>query len=233
MKFNDYKLSSDKECEILKSNYDKVFKQEIDDLNEILEKMTNQRDNLQKENISGRYSQLIDKLDEDILKLENIVRSTMYRKSTPSSYTLNIPSNLRKVNKLADNNGLSPVRSIEENERHQEYINNNSNTPTLTPNPPRRGRPIRGFAITDLLDKFSLKSNKKSATMAPIDRFRYHTIIATSCRPHNKIMHSQIDIIRLLLLYLTLRPHCQYTSIISTIANDQFESYVNLAELNE
>lgn len=255
MKFNDFRLSSDKECEILKKSYSNVLQQEVDDLSEILEKMVIQKENIERENVSGEYGDILIKLTEDIEKLKNIVHSTIYSKSMPTSYTLNVPSSFRKVTKMAEPNGLSPFRSIEENERAREYMESVSPTPNvplepstpITPNTPtqpstpsspntpttnsRRSRPMRGFSIANIIKKFALNKEKSATTIALKDRWRYHTIVATACHPRKQILHNQSDILRLLLLYMVLRPTCRYMSVIANITNSQFESYVSLSEL--
>lgn len=243
MKFNDFTLSSEKECEILNKQYDNIIKQEVEDLNEIISKMTNQKENLESLNFSGEYTSIIDKLSRDIEKLQNLVHSTKVSKKTQTTYNLSVPSSFRKVTKSDNSEVVTPIRSIEENNRHSEYERNLSgseNTPK-DPNIPsennnnftRRGRPMRSFGFANFAKKFALSNIKKeSFNVSPLDKWKYHTIVnTTSCNSHKHIVHNQIDIIRLLLLYLTLRPHCKYTSIISTIANDQFENYITLTEI--
>ena len=241
MKFNDYKLSSENECEMLKKSYSQVLKQEVDDLNEIVEKMLSQKENLEKQNVDGRYSEIIEKLTEDINKLKNIVHSTIHSKKDFTNYTLSVPSSYRKISKLNDPAVVTPIRSIEENEKHEEYMenlipNNTPNIPAPSPQPSKpattskRSRPMHSGSIINLFAKLAL--NKKSARrLAPIDRWRYHTIITTSCHPKQQLLHGQIDIIRLLLLYLTLRPTCKYMSVVASITHDQFENYINLIDL--
>lgn len=54
-------------------------------------------------------------------------------------------------------------------------------------------------------------------------RNRFHNIVveSASCKPHNKLITNECNILRLLLLYLTLHPHCRHCSTLSTIANDR------------
>ncbi len=54
------------------------------------------------------------------------------------------------------------------------------------------------------------------------------TILSEECQPKNVILHNQIDIIRLFLLYLMLKPNCKYLSSITTIANSQFDILLEL-----
>lgn len=50
----------------------------------------------------------------------------------------------------------------------------------------------------------------------------------STCSIKSRLHYNQIDIIRLLLLYLSLRPNCRYCSRISTLANDQFDILLEL-----
>lgn len=54
------------------------------------------------------------------------------------------------------------------------------------------------------------------------------TILSEECQPKNVLLHNQIDIIRLFLLYLMLKPNCKYLSSITTIANSQFDILLEL-----
>lgn len=220
MKFNDYKLINDKESIALNNTYSKIVKQEVDDLNEILEKMYKQRDILEKESSKELVVPILKKLNEDIHKLEEIVHNNSYSKVFDTTYSLSIPSSHKKVRKL-DEERLSPYRSIEENEG---YLN----TPIRTRQ--QRGRPLQSLGVINLFKNFGIKKNPLNNEVFD-NRLRYHTVITTTCHPHKQIVNNQIDIVRLLLLYMLLRPTCKYMPIIASITNNQFESYVNLSEL--
>ena len=43
------------------------------------------------------------------------------------------------------------------------------------------------------------------------------------CKPHDIILSDQCDIVRMILLYMMLRPNCRYISRLCNVANDQFE----------
>lgn len=43
------------------------------------------------------------------------------------------------------------------------------------------------------------------------------------CEPHDIILSGQCDIVRMILLYMMLRPNCRYISRLCNVANDQFE----------
>ena len=53
------------------------------------------------------------------------------------------------------------------------------------------------------------------------NRFHNTVVESASCNPHNKLITNECNILRLLLLYITLHPHCRHCSTLSTIANDR------------
>lgn len=61
-------------------------------------------------------------------------------------------------------------------------------------------------------------------------RNRFHRIISTSsqCSPEKKAVTNQIDLLRLLLLFIALRPHCRYCARISAITSNQFDALTYL-----
>ena len=115
-------------------------------------------------------------------------------------------------------------------------VSDNNNTPqtdnnlTINPSPSnsRRGRPMQSFSLANIIKKFALNQKKEDRNLYPLKQNKYHVIISNTCRTLKSLQTNQIDIIRLLLLYLTLRPNCKYTSILSTIANDQFDIFLEL-----
>lgn len=52
----------------------------------------------------------------------------------------------------------------------------------------------------------------------------------TPCDPHKKLITNELDIIRLLLLYMALKPHCPYTHRICTLAQEHLEVLGELVE---
>lgn len=54
----------------------------------------------------------------------------------------------------------------------------------------------------------------------------HHT--RTDCDPHDKMVTGQIDLLRLLVLFISLHPHCGYSSKICGIASEQFDVLLNI-----
>lgn len=231
MKFNDYKIVNEKESELLKTHYQKILSEEISDLNEILEKMYKQRDIL----TTTSHPKILEKLNADIHKLEDIVHNFNYHKTPQNTYTLSIPNEYRKVTKL-DDSRLSPYRSTVENSRSTLKTTNKRHCPKQSP------------SIFNILNRFKVKKE----TLPRENRLRFHTIVDDStynniiynnininddhrtrhdCPPEKEVMHNQIDIVRLLLLYMLLRPTCKHMSIIASITSSEFDNYVELSSL--
>jgi len=142
-----------------------------------------------------------------------------------------------------DNEAISPIRSKEEIEAHENFSNPPSNnqpnndvglrpSPAIPNNIPtttnKRNSPMQSNLISNLIKQFNLnwKRAKKQVISDDFHRNRFHNIgvMHKKCEPSDIIIGSQIDIIRLLLLYIALRPNCKYLSRIANITNEQFEA---------
>ena len=345
MNYQDFCTLSEKEYAIMKQNYDTLILNETADLQEILQKMIEQRGNLSALNDNGKYNDILRKLDENIKDLENLVA---VNKSKISSKDLlsKLPylKRLKKAKKLDTDGAISPIRSNEEIRRHNEMagvqpntpepnaqtpmdngailpnlsgenslpnmdnsgnlpfteLPNNfdfdaGNTPTETPtNPPtnmptnentnmadetpiqnrnipsttpaqntnKRNSPMQSNPISNFIKQFNVNISKmfgvsrtkgaqkkdtspKKCEVNNPNFFQPYTYPDLDspigyrdrrwehrehCDPRNEIKHHQIDIIRLFLLYLMLRPNCKYMSRVAQIANDQFDILLMVME---
>ena len=301
MNYQDFCTLSEKEYAIMKQNYDTLILNETADLQEILQKMIEQRENLSNLNDNGRYNDILQKLDENIKDLESLI---VVNKSNISSKDLlsKLPylKGLKKAKKLDEPQAISPIRSNDEINRHNEMSgamdnsrnspisempNNTGNMPTETPtNPPITNTPSNNDAISPILsDENNMptneapmqnesvpnttptqNTNKRNSPMQsnpisnfikqfnvniskmfggnffqpytypdlerPFERRERHRDFREHCDPRNEIKHHQIDIIRLFLLYLMLRPNCKYMSRVAQIANDQFDILLMVME---
>lgn len=246
MNFNDYQLPSNKEYEIIKQSLGHKLYNETSELNEIVSKMQSQRESISRENTNGKYNEILQKFDYNIDELSRIITSSNIAKQNLDN-SLAIPSindEFRYVRRMQDNGVYTPIRSDEEISNSRNIIpeNNESNIPNTTPTPPnipdrnntinrnrnnRVGSPLQGSILSNLFKKSSIKNN--SYYIDDGYRNKYHTITTNSCISIQKIRTNQVDIVRLLLLYLVLNPHCRYCSRIASISSDQF---MILNELN-
>ena len=322
MNYQDFCTLSEKEYAIMKQNYDTLILNETADLQEILQKMIEQRENLSALNDNGKYNDILRKLDENIKDLENLVA---VNKSNISSKDLlsKLPylKGLKKAKKLDTDGAISPIRSNDEIRQHNEMAGVQPNTPepnaqtpmdngaispnlgfdadnipTETPaNPPitntpanentnmadetpiqngnipsttpaqntnKRNSPMQSNPISNFIKQFNVNISKmfgvsrtkgaqkkdtspKKCEVTNPNFFQPYTYPDLEspigyrdrrwehrehCDPRNEIKHHQIDIIRLFLLYLMLRPNCKYMSRVAQIANDQFDILLMVME---
>lgn len=162
-------------------------------------------------------------------------RDNLDQNTTPTFPTLDDILDNREDN----NNGAIPPSN--EN-------NAPNNTNTLKRNCPKQGNTIFD-AIKQInvnINKFfGKKTRKNSVANMQIVNNRWHVIMPSEienientkngvnttknrtysedCEPKKVMLHNQIDIIRLFLLYLMLRPNCKYLSQVTAIANSQFD----------
>ena len=254
MKYQDYATPSDTTLNIMKQNYDSLIESETQDLQEILEKMKRQRTSIADQNIDGRYDDILIKLDENILELENLISSNHTQINSKRTHST-IPSflGLKKAKKLDNSDAISPIRSIEENNSILTPSNNNTNqTPSdVTPNTPsnqapsdiapsdqsptqiktKRNSPTKRYTLSYAIEQFNQKLNSlfvyKKSTRTRVQN-RFHNTPPVECEPRSVIYTNQIDLIRLMLIYLMLRPNCKYLSRIATIANCQLDILLGL-----
>lgn len=253
MNFNDFSTPSDRDYKIMSQNYDKILISETQDLQEIHAKMLEQRARLLANNTDSRYDSIITKLDSNISELGHIInnnKSNILYKAPMIPLSRGINSNTIR---FVQNNEevISPIRSKKEIERHNRYngvINNppinmpsddvgrnpSPAMPNTTPivNTHKRNSPMQSNPLSNLIKQFNLswKKSKKQIISEDTHRNRFHNISIAhkKCEPHDIIIGSQIDIIRLLLLYIALRPNCKYLSRIAHITNEQFESLLTI-----
>lgn len=245
MKYQDYATPSDTTLNIMKQNYDSLIESETQDLQEILEKMKRQRNSIADQNINGRYDDILSKLDENILELENLINSNHTQINSKRSLST-IPSflGLKKAKKLDNSEAISPIRSIEENNSILAPSNNadTSQTPSeVAPNIPseqtptqiktKRNSPTKRYTLSYAIEQFNQKLNSlfvyKKSTRSRVQN-RFHNTPPAECEPRSAIFTNQIDLIRLMLIYLMLRPNCKYLSRIATIANCQLDILLGL-----
>lgn len=311
MNYQDFCTLSEKEYAIMKQNYDTLILNETADLQEILQKMIEQREYLSGLNDNGRYDDILRKLDENIKDLESLIA---VNKSNISSKDLlsKLPylKGLKKAKKLDTDGAFSPIRSNDEINRHNEMSSSQPSTPSPTPTPNdaispilsdennlpnmdnlgsspngnmptneipmqngstpsetpaqntnKRNSPMQSNPISNFIKQFNVNISKmfggaKKSTQkkdaspkncemnnqnffqpytypdleSPFEHRERHREPREHCDPRNEIRHHQIDIIRLFLLYLMLRPNCKYMSRVAQIANDQFDILLMVME---
>ena len=130
MKFDDYKILSDRDYTIMKQNYDTLIQSETNDLSEILDKLYKQRQNLIDLNQNHKFDDMLEKIDNNISDIEGIIGSNQKIASTKQSCEIPHYWGLKKPSKQdinSDNtNGNNSFSDFLDNE----YKNNPIPTPT-------------------------------------------------------------------------------------------------------
>jgi hypothetical protein len=189
MNYNDYIFPSPQDFQKLQENYKKVHILEVDDLNEIISKLKEQKSILEHQN--QRYLHIIPRLQKGIESLEKIIISN------------NHCNNLQKTQTTEQ--AIPPFKC-----NYKTKISTHGG---------------------NLLCNIFRKLNKQSRI---IPNMRFHTIVMTDteiqshCNSHPQNCSRQLDIIRLLLLYMTLRPTCPYIHTISSVATNQLDVYISM-----
>ena len=133
MKFDDYKILSDRDYTIMKQNYDTLIQSETNDLSEILDKLYKQRQNLIDLNQNHKFDDMLEKIDNNISDIESIIGSNQKIASTKQSCEIPHYWGLKKPSKQdinSDNtNGNNSFSDLLDNE----YKNNPIPTPTQPP----------------------------------------------------------------------------------------------------
>lgn len=189
MNYNDYIFPTPQDYQKLQENYKKVHTLEVDDLNEIIAKLKEQKSLLQRQN--QRYLHIIPRLQEGIESLEKIIISNKHY------------HHLQKTQ--ATEQAIPPFKC-----NYKTKISTHSG---------------------NLLHNIFRKLNKQIQT---IPNMKFHTIVIADietqshCNSHPQNCSRQLDIIRLLLLYMTLRPTCPYIHTISSVATNQLDVYISM-----
>jgi ATP phosphoribosyltransferase len=110
-------------------------------------------------------------------------------------------------------------------------ITDNINNPSQNSNSRKRNSPMQGSIISNLTKSLFMRKQKKDIYNIPLEhRNRFHNVISQGeeCNPKKRMISNQIDLLRLLLLFVALRPNCKYLSRVARVANTQLEVLMEL-----
>ncbi len=235
MKFDDYKILSDRDYTIMKQNYDTLIQSETNDLSEILDKLYKQRQNLIDLNQNHKFDDMLEKIDNNISDLEGIIGSNQKIASTKQSCEIPLYWGLKKPSK--------------------QDINDEQSDTNLPPqNTTKRNSPMQGSALSNIIKQLNVGAGRllgkkctRKVAQSKVDKEGFDELsegffpypvppdypphhknkkrpnLGDGCEPHDIALSNQCDIVRLILLYMMLRPNCRYISRLSSVACDQFE----------
>ena len=101
-----------------------------------------------------------------------------------------------------------------------------------------RSFPMQGSILSSITKAISMKFSHKSKHLEiPLDEYhnRFHNVSALdypynhhNCDPSEKCITRQVDLLRLLVLFITLQPHCRHVRPICGVLNDQFDVFLKI-----
>jgi len=219
MQYNDNNLTNDKSCFCIRQKFNESLSEEQKDLKEIYDKMLDQRNLLAESIKDNKY--IIDNAGKTLNQLRNIITTnsqsvhTMDEAYGKVPHSSDIPNSNTNIPNNYFPNGNTPNSIPTPNVP-------NTNIPNQRRNLIQRRNPLQNSIFAPISSLFIKKNPEQK------NRFHNTQHIQSNCNPRQKVITGQIDLIRLLLLFITLRPHCRYLSSISTITSSQFDILLNL-----
>lgn len=122
-------------------------------------------------------------------------------------------------NQTGDNSSSLPNNNTPttDNGSNNQSINRNNTSNSRT----QRNSPLQSRYLSSIV-KSIFGKKLRSQILIQEDKYRnrfHNVVIQTSrCNHHKKIITNECDILRLLLLYITIHPHCRYTCQLSEMA---------------
>ena len=141
-----------------------------------------------------------------------------------------------------NNNGNNPNNnSNSSNNQPNPNTNNGATPPSTQPNRTTRNSPLQSGILSNIARAIFGRKIRPNIIVADNYRNRFHnstisqpssTLISnptepstkiqhSPCQPHRKMITNECNILRLILLYLTLHPHCPHNLTLSTIAEER------------
>ena len=299
--YNDHRLASESTHNVMRQKFDESMEMEIRDLEDIYEKMLEQKKQIESSNSNGSLNSALKTTDENINELQSLIRKYALKSQQfksrfelqknpqssgkfsfnniksfnlpesvhgkiPSSEEISrhasldaihqpnlgvppsnnagqmpengaIPPNLREPNLNTENGPSMPNSSNNITSPDTAISPRNNEVPSRNS---RRRNPMQGNILSAfakalfLKNKANKENNLFSTNIQPIiadhRQNRFHNIIVQGegCDPRRKLITGQVDLLRLLILFIALRPHSRYCSRIASIASSQFDVLLTL-----
>lgn len=120
----------------------------------------------------------------------------------------------RKQRTINSNNLASQNTQVSSQNHHNETTQNPNDTQSQI-------RPSNLSEMNNIFMPYPMTPPKYDYMHRPPHHPRPN--MSHGCKPHDIILSGQCDIVRMILLYMMLRPNCRYISRLCNVANDQFE----------
>lgn len=152
---------------------------------------------------------------------------------TPPQSPDNRPNNTAP-NPFNDNNIGNGNNSSNSNIPPNNNMGNSAIPPTTQPRRTTRNSPLQSGILSNIVKAVFRRKVASQPIVADEYRNRFHnsiqsvtppthTTTAQRCDPCRKIVTNECNILRLILLYITLHPHCNRIQLLSTIAEERVQ----------
>lgn len=216
--YNDYKLVSDREAVAMRQKFDESKQAKISDLRDIYDSMLLQRDRIKGLNDTS-YDGILSTYDRHLQTLQRIIDR--------ESGSIVLASATEPYGKIPSANEISRHENILDSTDTPDTsfgkVPNSADTTLNSTEPPivrnqKRNSPMQSHAI--------LTANRQSALKIPykglLELLAEKTSNKSVACKDKTILNGQIDILRLILLLIALRPNYACVPRLCTIANEQF-----------
>ena len=227
MEYNDYAILSDQDYVTLQKHFEKIRTNEKNDLEEILHKLEDQHKVFNSFSPADTYNDIKVKIANDIELLKNIIYGkSNYIKNLSLKPEIPAPPNEFKNSFFINN---LPINNKNTNKTYTHRQNSNTNLFANLLQKLNFSR-LKNTTNNHSLPQAQTHTNRKYEYYSDYDYKKHKNTEPHDCSPLEKVCIQQLDIIRLILLYITLRPNCPYIHSLSTIAVDQLDIYLKIKD---
>lgn len=252
-KYNDSDIINNRDSKIANAEYQQTTQNSTADLIELYEKMVAERQYIANNNPNHSLDNILEATDRHISILRSILPNNCIRTTaniepismphlrpfinngdTPPNI-IQLPNSNNNVPNIDDNNPTPPLSPDTRPNTNRPI--NNGNTPQLDTAPRtqtrrnNRNSPLQSGIISNIVKSIF---GRKIRTLNIADdehKNRFHNIVVqnSNCDPCRKMVTNECNILRLILLYIALYPHCRHTHILSTIAEERVQILSEIA----
>lgn len=227
IEYNDNILANNQQYDNMRKAYQFSHNSDIFDLKQIAEKMKEQRESFRLENRANEYDEIIRKIDNDISDLDCIINI-----SNRASNFSHKASNKNTLNRILSKHHISKQTT------NQTMLNSSQIDNKI---PIKKTTLFRRLSSRIYHNLSAINNRLRCRNKVPIHNDPLHNNqpnypltnysidldsglnVATMCEPRRQLYTNQLDIIRLLLLYMALRPNNHHCHRICNITLSQFE----------
>ena len=236
MNYNDNSIISDKNARAFNNSMGNIKIQQLGELKEIRNKLSEQELLIQSSN-HKEVDSILHTIKSNLRTLDRIITTAKTQNIDNKDVYGKTPSH-DEIMRMKNYNNEIENRPIE-------------NSPTeIVDNPPpppsrsdgrrtmsQRSFPMQGSILSTIVKSISTKLSNRNKNLEIKEDFRqnrFHNIIAQhhdhhDCDSNRKCVTKQVDLLRLLVLYITLQPNHYCIRPICNILNDQFDVFMKLS----